>query len=97
MEGGDQFVVSDPKGTLVQRYKWLWEQQRAEFIVLQRQYDRLLNALKEERLDNKAAHHQLAMAQRERDTYAGALLNAHKAVASYENLLLVAAKNASLH
>jgi hypothetical protein len=96
MEGEDVFVVSDPKGTLAQRYKWAFEQQRAEFVVLQRQYDRVLEALKEERLDNKAAHHQLAMAQRERDTYAGALLNAHKAVASYENLL-AAAKNASLH
>lgn len=88
----EAFVVSDPKGTLVQRYKWLWEQQRAEFVLLQQQHDVLLQQLRTVQADSKAAHHQLDMALRERDVYAGALLNAHKAVARYEVVLQNAAK-----
>lgn len=82
-----RFVVSDPRGTPEQRYKWLWEQQRSEYTVLQLQYERVVEALRDERVDNKAAHHQLDMMTRERDTYAGALAQAHRAIARYETLL----------
>lgn len=97
MSEKESFVVSDPKGTLVQRYKWLWEQQRAEFVLLQQQHDALLQQLRSVQADSKVAHHQLDMTQRERNVYAGALLNAHKAVARYEVVLSqFAAKKSAL-
>lgn len=66
------FIVADKNGTLAQQYKWLWEQQRDEFLRLQ--------------ADNDAAHQQLVMVQRERDVYAAALLQAHKAAAAWEQV-----------
>lgn len=79
--------MADKQGSAAQKYKWLWEQQRNEFVLLQAQTAELFKALSEERADNKAAHQQLAMAQRERDTYAAALAQAHKVVAQYETLV----------
>lgn len=83
----ERFVVADKYGSMAQKYKWLWEQQRGEFALLQAQQNKLAAELAELRSDNKAAHHQLVMAQRERDTYAAALAQAHKVVAQYETLV----------
>ncbi len=94
----ESFVVNNPKGTPAERYKWLWEQQRNEFVMLQQRQDALLLELHQVQADSKAAHHQLDMAKRERDVYAGALLQAHKAAAAWEAVfasIRPAAKNAN--
>ncbi len=84
----ERFVVSDPHGTPEQRYKWLWEQQRSEYALLQARHACTTEQLEAVQADSKAAHHQLDMMKRERDTYAGALAQAHRVVARYEALIL---------
>lgn len=83
------FVVSSKTGTPAQKFKWLWEQQRSEFILLQQQNDRLIERCKKLMAENRTLAQQVTMAERERDTFAAALEYSHDVANEYKRLMLL--------